>query len=424
MIMNFLIEPLEPVLYGPPVSHVAGESHRVESLFPPTPFAFQGMIRTHLLHSADPPVDLGGKEQATIRALVGRSDALPEGWQIIGPLPARRRNSQEGDGSEVVEPWVATPRFILQDDRQAVFARHIPSHSESLCDLGKDLPLFGRPDLDGCQPRQGWIGPTNLRHVLAGEFSQWKRKLPWDNNQWSEDYPPFVKPEFQPGLAIGRGDKQSTTQQGMLYFAKFLRFRAGSGFFGSLMAAQMPQRLDIETLTTGIGRSGYKGRLTAFHAVENLSQDWLAAMRGDHLPDSVTEQDTFWLFTLTPVRLKNEHVREPEIQRTALPSGVTIQIMAALTGRASPLGGYRFENDRPRDNHLYLPAGSAWLFRLQGGSNQDRRESLTALHNAHPLGNDQEAAMGFGHTLVGIVPTAPSTAIHQPATVSISKEAV
>ena len=380
---RFLVEPCEPVLFGPPRSFVAGEAHRVRSQFPPSPLTFQGLIRSRLLLGADPPLDFlspGAPER--IERLVGTPSELPADWQMRGPFPAIARDT-------VVEPWVPTPRFVLRCGSRTLHARLVVSEHPCLNDLGESPPLLGRPGHGDCRPKGGWIGPANLRRVLCGEGSG-----EWDGDEWGEPLPPFVNAEFQPGLAIDA--KTSAAQHGLLYFAEGLRFQPRSGFAGELLA---PVR--AASLEDGAGQTGRKGRLVRFSSVEQWHADWRYLMDGSHLPEAVAEGTCFWLVALTPARLDNVH--RPAL-RPALPLGVTVDFCAALTGRATALGGYELASRRARPNRLYLPAGSAWLIRLNGGTAELRAAALRALNDRHPLGPAEEAAMGFGHTIVGVGP--------------------
>ena len=395
MSLRFMIEPCESVTFGPPKSASAGESHRIFSMFPPSPLTFQGMVRTRLLYGADPPLDLESgrdKDKEIIARLVGAPDALPPGWQLRGPFPARRLVGEKAGEPDIVQPWLPTPCFLLRSGPAVVHARQVVSTHRGLCDLDgrlDDVILFGRPGLEGAELLGGWIGPANLRYALAGEGC-----TGWNDCQWATERPPFVTTEFQPGLAVDSAT--ASARHGMLYFNQALRFARGAGLYGHL-DAPLDNRLREEALAQGAVQAGRKGRLAAFRAVARLDKDWAHVIEGKHLPSEVKEGDSFWLVAITPVQL------DDPLQPTLPPAGggVRVEIRAALTGRAISIGGYRLVDGKPRANRLYVPAGSAWLIEIRGGDQTTRVETLRALHDAHPLGPREEAAMGFGHTLVG-----------------------
>ena len=85
---DFLVRPLDTVWFRGPRPFVAGEDSSDPGLFPPTPWTFQGLVRTHLLLAALPG-DLDLADRRTIIELVGPPDRLPEGWRLEGPFPAK-----------------------------------------------------------------------------------------------------------------------------------------------------------------------------------------------------------------------------------------------------------------------------------------------------------------------------------------------
>ncbi|MQX37566.1 type III-B CRISPR module-associated Cmr3 family protein [Roseospira navarrensis] len=399
----FLVEPVEPVVFGPPQSGYAGEAHRIASQFPPAPRTFQGLVRTRLLLGAEPPLDLSDPAMApTLADLVGPPAALPEGWQLTGPFPAAPDDTAaEADQPPPLSPWVPTPRFLLgrRDDRTPrppLFARRIACGGHPvLSDLGDETatPALGRPDAGAVSPLGGWIGPANLRAALEGEAVG---AAAWSPHHWCPGRPRFVRTETQPGLAIDPGT--GTAQDNALYFAQALRFAAGSGLFGSLHGP-LGAGLREQALTDGAVQAGRKGRLAVFRPVPALHPDWTHVTEGHHLPESVDEEGArFWLVALTPAFLPDP--RRP-LDRVNPGSDVTLAVDAALTGPPLTMGGFEMTSGRPRPNRLYVPAGSVWLVRLRGGTPESRAATLRALNNHHPLGDPIEAAMGFGHTLVG-----------------------
>ncbi|MEO5378627.1 MAG: hypothetical protein H7832_12715 [Magnetococcus sp. DMHC-6] len=401
----FFVRPMESLYFGPPRSFSAGEAHHGHSLFPPTPFAFQGMVRSQLLRAVhDPSLDLDDWSEKAIEErerLIGTPDRLPADWQLSGPLPALLERSEETEELLVV-PWVPTPQFILGSKELPLHARLTSSDHSSLTDMNetyRDYLLLGRPDRHNGRPLGGWIGPQNLFFALAGEGNG-----SWNMGYWNKPLPPFVKEETRPGVALDADHGRVKT--GMLYSLLTLRFADQSGFFGELdgdLAVRIPQ----DALTTGFGTAGHKGRAVAFEPVEEMHPQWLKLLQGEHLPPEVTtEEDAFfWLLTLTPVWL--EDVFKPRLN-VVLPQDVRVQFRGAMTGDPIALGGFQMNGQASRSNKLYIPAGSAWLFQLRGGDLISRRRALSMLHNAHIIGSKQEEArFGFGYTLVGMGPSRP-----------------
>ncbi len=394
----FFIEPSETLMFGQPQSFAAGEAHRSQSLFPPSPFTFQGLIRTHLLHHARPPIDFEARGvQKEIASLVGPPDQLPKDWQLTGPYPARKRKQKEEN--VWIEPWVPAPRFLLCNEVGKIFSAQPMSRAHnSLNDLENHQILLGRPETGECKPMTGWVAPGALKQALT--LTDHDSPLDWRNKQWTDEpLPPFVRHEFQPGLAIEPGS--ATASHGLLYFLEAIRFEADSGLLGDF-SASLPSRLDDSALEEGAALFGRKGRLVSFHGVDRLDSDWEDVMTGRHLPEEVTEMDCFWLVTLTPVRLENSLQLTP---RESFAGGVYMETLAALTGPPLTLGGFSIAEINARPNRLYLPAGSAWAVCIRGGNSETRAGALRVLNNRNPFGPTYEAAMGFGHIVVGRAPT-------------------
>ncbi len=394
--ISFLVEPLESVFFGQPRSFNAGEAHRTNSVFPPSPFTFQGLVRSQLLRGASPVLNLDDWSTAARQErerLVGGPDALPAGWQLQGPFPARRVLQEDPDEEPWIEPWTPTPRFVLGEQRNPQLARLVQSPHPGLNDLdgaAQSLLPCGRPDAGTkVKPLEGWISPANLLAALTGQGA-------WQPKQHHRQHPPFVNWEYQPGLAIDSGS--GSAEHGMLYFLNSLRFDRDSGLLGILQGALDP-RLSLSALESATGSAGRKGRVVQFSGVERFHPAWETLMTGAHLPQAAEDNATFWLLALTPARLI-----EPLRLELNPPSGMRCELLAALTGRPVALGGYQMATGKSRANRLYVPAGSAWLLRFSGGTPADRAGFLQQLNNSHPLGPREEVAFGFGHTLVGLGP--------------------
>lgn len=399
--IDFLVEPREAVTFGSPKSFSAGEAHRVSSIFPPSPRTFQGMVRSQLLRGASPPMDLDDWSRAARderATLVGGPHTLPFGWQLTGPLPAQARPDTSDRDKSVIQPWVPAPRYLLRDGSRILRTRPVISTHQVLSDRGVLPIVLGRPDLPDAEPESAWLSPEGLWFALTGQGGV----MPV-NEHYRKHLPPFVVNEPRSGLAIERSSDhpaQGTARHGMLYFMDAWRFRPGTGLWGSLRA-QLAPRLRRDALLDEGGMAGRKGRLIRFQAVDQFEKVWQDILDGKHIPMDIGENERFWLMTLTPVFIQTPE--SPKI-RGAKSGEVSIEVLAALTDRPLTLGGFDMTRARPRPNRAYVPAGSAWLIEIRGGTSAQRRQHLLALHNAHPLGPAEEAVMGFGHTLVGLGP--------------------
>jgi hypothetical protein len=392
---QFFVEPLESLIFGQPRSFAAGEAHHGSSLFPPSPYTFQGLVRSRLLHATRQPLDF---EAAGIRehieTLVGSPDALKPGWQITGPYPALRRQTEVG--TTVIEPWLPAPRFLLRGrDGEILLARPLADAQGGLSDLGEGL-LLGRPEAGPCEALAGWLPAAALKAALTSSSSF---RPEWTKDSRPRDLPPFVKQEFRPGLVITAG--AATARHGLLYFYEALRFAPHGGFWARF-APELPDAFEANALETGLASFGRKGRLVRFDGVPEVDPAWRSVLAGEHLPDEIEESELCWLVTLSPLRLDDPRKL---VLRTPLPDDVKLQVCAALTGPPLALGGFSLAKSAARPNRLYVPGGSAWAVRLVGGTPSSRAAALRTLHDSHPFGPAEEAAMGFGHILAGRAPS-------------------
>ena len=395
----FLIRPLEPLYFGPPRSFSAGENHYSVSQFPPSPFAFQGLIRSHLLRSvSDPPLDLNDWSKPAVlerEKIVGRPSGLPSDWQIKGPLPANVSSDSRTSGldASIAAPWVPAPGFLMGESGQPEFARPVRSTHEGMNDLDNAFVLLGRPELGLLSSIGGWIGPNNLLYALSGG-----KKGKWDPDEYADPYPPFIRSEFQPGVAIDSDAGSSV--HGMLYALESLRFGHGTGLLG-WFSGSIDERIPLDAFERGIVGAGRKGRIAFMEKVESLHPAWQQILEGTHLPHRVEESACFWLVALTPARMSN-HLH-PEI-KTDLSPGIRVIFKGAVRRGSVTLGGYQMATGKSRSNRHYFPAGSVWLFQLKGGDPETRATALRLLNDSAALGSGGETSFGFGHTLVGIGP--------------------
>lgn len=392
---EFWVRPMEPLFFGPPQSFVAGEAHRSRSQFPPTPMTFQGLVRARLLTGARPPLDLNDWSERARRErveLVGEPDSFPPSWQLEGPYPAERLD-REGDGRRVCI-WFPAPRFLFRAAnaeqppvRAKVVATPVGDKPAALDDLslgaGDFLPVGAPADSTRGQ-LDGWLSSDNLQWALTGRGA-------WDPRGTSS-LPPFVKREPRPGVAIDR-DK-ATARPGLLYFLEAVRFAPESGLAGWLEGDLHP-RLNSACLTTGHAGAGRRRRPVAFEEVPGTDPAWRQLRSGGHLPQRLRDATRVWVVLLTPARIDDP-------LRPALPTSgaVRAKVRAALSGDAETIGGYRLAQADVRPNRVYVPAGSAWLVELSGGSDEDRARVVRQWNGSHPLGPPEEAAFGFGHVIV------------------------
>jgi len=389
---DLAIAPLGALYFGDGRPMTAGETDYGDGRFPPSPRTMQGLVRSALLYGV-PDLDLEtGADRDRIANLVGPPDRLPDGWQIVGPWLASWTAGDDGQADRV-EPWMPRPQYLVERSgcaRNALQAlKPKPLETDNIkwdLDSGPEMAALSEGRV---RTEPTFMDPETLRAVLAGSVPAGS----------TSGLPEFVKPEPRTGLVIEPG--KSVARAGMLYTLGFHRFADQAGFV-LRFRGDLSGGLTETALTNGVATLGGKNRLARLLAVSGWSKDFEAALRGDHLPNEPADKTRFWVWTTTPVAL--ERPWAPGLNPDRIGAAEATVVTAAI-GPPERIGGFSLADRRSAAVQSHVPAGSAWLVEIKGGSAQDRGTLLSALHNAFPLGTDPGArSMGFGHTLVSCRP--------------------
>lgn len=368
---------------------VAGEDSADAGLFPPTPWTFQGVVRTHLLEAMHPE-GLTSVPPSTIQREIGPPDALPPGWRLQGPLPARATPAG-------VEPWVPWPRCLELDTRgRSRLIQRLPA--ASTLDLRSFPPRTAWVGSPAAEPARGWLAAGNLVYALCG-WGTWDP----DGLSLGSALPPFVEPELRTGLVID--DTSGRAADSMLYAAVHHRLHPGAGLWGALLGA------DGAALQAGTARVGRKGRPASLLPGSSVA-GWRRLLDGGALvadrgrtPDVVD----LWVVLLTPAV-----ARPATAGATPLPferpAGVAIEVVAVLGGPGEPVGGFDRLSDGGRPTRAVWAAGTSVWLRLSGGSPADRVRAARHLHGLQALDDDER--LGFGLRIA--IPFDPDTGAHAP----------
>lgn len=390
---DIAIAPLGVQFVGDGRPRSAGETDFGDGRFPPTPRTIQGVLRTALLRGI-PGLDLGpGADSGRIAELVGPPERLPEGWQIAGPWLARWSGEEDGQ-TTAVTPWLPLPRYLAgRTERSSpglAAIEAMPLTASMRWDLGRP-PDHAVVAAGTGKHRDGYIGPATLRALLGGALPAVK------DVQWGS--PDFVHREPRTGLRIEPG--KDVAQQSMLYTLNYHRFADDAGL-AVRFRGPLPAAMDAAALTRGLASVGGKNGIARLLGVRSWSDDFAAALAGNHLPDEPASGERFWLWTTTPAAV--DRPWNPDIVPGSL-GGAGVSVIAAAVGRPERIGGFSLARGHSAPVRGFVPAGSAWLIELTGGDPGERGTLLRRLHDAFPLGADADLrAMGFGHTLVSRLP--------------------
>jgi hypothetical protein len=387
----FLLCPLDTFWTrdGRPFS--AGEASAAAALFPPTPWTWQGMVRTRLL-TGELKERLASASTAAVQALVGPPDALPAGWRLWGPLPAA---PAQGAGEPRIEPWAPWPAFLSPraDGEHARPWRDRARPREQWEGLRSSAQAGAAAELEPLDPRGkpaegGWISASNLRWALLGlgDWDPTGAHAPGPKRAQGEaDLPPFVAAERRPGLAI---EADGRAMDHMLYFAEHLRFADGAGLWGRLDGANAGLSSHLRAGRAALGRQGREGTLST----PAEPTGWSALLAGEHLGPQAEGGAHLRVVLLSPAARSGDRDAWP----FPLPAGARLR--GAALRRGPPIGGFDVRGaGASRDSASTFGAGSSfWVDLSQLPTPGERAAAARAVLGLAPDTLTELERFGFG----------------------------
>ena len=381
----FLAASDEALFAGPPRAQQRGEAHHAQTLFPPPPSTFQGLVRTRILEHLS--VDL--RSDSAVREAVGPPDHLPPGWAIDGPWLAGVTSTEAGLQTDI---WTPVPLCLTAPpgDRtgRTPWATSVPRGLTLLDDdAPPDLPVVAKKD-----PR-GWIGANDLASLLAGRGTPVQVR----------DQAPFVATETRCGLSLD--DTRRTAERSMLYFRETRRLSGTGVYVAAGFAAWVDTTAPPLALTSGVARLGRRTRPLALEPLPSPVDGWMAVAGARHLHDAegslfLPSAIDVWLILASPARFADpDRDGTPAAPRFRV-AACEVEARVALLGRPLILGGLDLRTGAPRPNRAYVPAGSAWRLRIRGGTAAQRRSVLLSLHHRCVVGAPDDHPFGFGRAWV------------------------
>lgn len=392
------LRPVTRLYFGRPGALPAGEAHTGDSWFPPPISAFQGMIRTRLLDEAG----IFSPRQRVAK-LVGAPDELPQGWQLMGPFPGRRRQ-----GTQKMQMWLPAPAMLLGPIKEpgcALVRAHLPEsgadRNSLLMDQGAEsgLELLGAPGQDREKPASGWLSCRSMVALLCGA----KQLQP---GEYCHDLPPFVCRETHTGLAREKGDKKDQVRlpgrakEGMLYTLSMLRFAPDSGLCG-WFSGNLASPLSAKALHRGTVVAGKKGGVIGFARAAGVDPHWQDLAGGKHLAGLAPgESLRIWLILLTPGRWHNLAGLAAMVAEAAGLEPGQVRVRGCLCPPLVYLGGFSMASGRARPARAWYGAGTSLLIDLHTDSGQDLPTIVRKkLNNQCLLAPPAQRPFGYGHVL-------------------------
>lgn len=393
--VTFLADPLDVVWLrgGRPFS--SGDGSQDRGLFPPTPWTWQGMIRTAMLDRALGE-RLRGTPQAEVEALIGPPSRLPEGWRLLGPLPACPVAGEALDGT--VEPWVRWPLLLSEVDREVPQRARLMPTADWIGPAPERLYGFraGAKAASG-----GWISARNLAWALWG-IGEWRvdgRTRQTKRAQGGRDLPPFVHEEPRTGLVIDR--QTGTAADHLLYTAVHHRFAPGAGLWGGVVGAGTL----AHGLTGGAAALGHRLRSVTL-APAALPTEAELLLSGAEWPDQALSGELFArAVLLSPAPIPEASPLESEQGVPACPFNCPpgVQVVGGQARRGPDIGGFdRIGKGGGRPSRRMWAAGSWWALRLSEAAPKVQRERLALLAATDPTHCTVDEQLGFGQRAVGL----------------------
>ncbi len=371
------VEPVDVLLFRDGKPFAAGEDHRAKSLFPPTPFTLQGMLRSKILFESDvDPADYASDSPSLaaqeLRGLIGSPGGGYGNLKLRGPFVAERTE----DGSlKRYFPLPADVREIAEDKqkdkREYLLLKPLADHPfRSNSPPGLNL-LWANTGKAVKEP-QGWLAEPEFRKYLEGqtEFQ--------------------VTPEIEllarePRFGIALDPFTRRPQEGLLYQAEFLRLREDVGFLLEVEGVP-PFKTD-----TGFVQLGGEARTACYQILPSPLPS---------LPLPQPLPDRFKVVLLTPAWFSGGWQPEGG-DWSKFFSGQTPRLVAAAIHRAQPIGGAFVDDHRRQSNfqkvmRRFVPAGSVYLFESNGPTTYDGVPFTET-----PPGEGAFGQIGFGCVAIG-----------------------
>lgn len=360
-VVNLFIEPSDVWLFRDGKPFTANEDHRAISLFPPTPYTLQGVIRSaKLAQSGASFTDQSTWSRCPEVGAPGNYGNL----RMRGPVLATRDNG-------CLTRFFPQPQDLVKHGE--AWERLQVGKSDS---FQANWPMPGlRPLLDDAPQKfeSGWMTDVDLIAYLSGkQLSPKPVKLPKE----------LFHREGRFGVEIEGVGKRP--KEGHLYQVEFIRPNPGAGLL--LEVKGVP--LDPSGLLA-VGGEARAGRYETRDVGVDLTKD-------ERL-DAVAQSGGLCRFTLylaTQAFFSGGWV--PQAVAGGSWRGVPVTLIAAVIGKPQNLGGFNLAGDqRQKVMRRAVPAGSVYFFETQASADE-----VFAAFDGHCV-SDVDSEIGFGLSYVG-----------------------
>lgn len=384
--MKVFIEPSDVLFFRDGKPFVAGESHRAESFFPPTPMSLQGAIRSRIIQ------DNGGRfdsfatdpdQFSELTAMIGKPGMEDFGKLLIqGPFVAKRENGT------VNELFPLPQDLVFGRKGEKAFGTVAPMSSFPVeTDLDNINLTWFRSGVH-LESRAGFLSFNNFKKYFLEMLT------PEDAKEVIQEKDIFSH-ELRPGIRLDVEKRRPET--GKLYFGDFIRLHSGYGFSADIEGVKLEKN--------GWLKLGGESRACWY---ENINSDtcscsWQTLLNDNELKDALLvhlqKHKQFKVYFASPAFF----------ERGALPDFINpescegnvgetkVKLVGACIGKTLLLGGWDLVKNKPKPMRRFVSAGSVYFFKLLDGS---ENEAIKAFHgkNISQFGKE----IGFGLTFMGV----------------------
>ncbi|MBK1700193.1 type III-B CRISPR module-associated Cmr3 family protein [Thiococcus pfennigii] len=388
----------------------AGESHRAESRFPPSPATVLGALRTALIAHA-PGLDFEavleandarrrGPAHAALLELIGSAEQ-PGRLAVRGPFLCRR---QGDDATLLLKP----PLDLLGRNWLTPLT---PAQLPGLVANAPALRLLWSGGSKGGEevPKDRWIALSTLLEYLAEPS-----KAPPTETPGAEVF----RRETRTGLELGAG---RTAKPGLFYIADMLRMledpsdggatRCGLAF----RADGLPAGLGLPEGPLALGGKSRAAVLASMRGAAAQDLDRLLAAHAQRLKPVIQRTGRFRVYAATPALFRGGWCPDwlaPDGDGYCgqLPDGTRVELVAAAVDKPEPVGGWNLAARCPKPLYRAVPAGSVYCFQVAATTplaDAVVEALITRFHFAEGFRADGASALpahltaGFGLTLIG-----------------------
>lgn len=358
----------------------------IDSLFPPPVNTLIGATRSMIAEMSFPGMDWA--EYAKAGSKHAAASLIGFGIDDLGPL------SFKGVWINVNgQRLYPAPLNLLEKTQVNGGVRYswLTPGTTSHCDLGRAVRLPAIPkNMRGARQLQNcWLHRPEYEALLTGKVPANLHEVIYTTTRKTDSLTNRCLIHTEPRLGIARDNRRATVEPGLLYQTRHLR-PDSSLLFELDVTGSVIDILSEQVLT----RLGGEGRAAAV-SIEQIQPALPALSRPDGATGLVLNLLTPALLRCDATRVlpglaKKETANQTIWHGQLGETGVTMDLITAITGKPMREGGWDTAKNKPRAVRSLTPAGSCYYVVPKG----DLFEAAEALHGRQ-IGDEQELGRGM-----------------------------